>query len=176
AQPTGTITYTIGSGTSQSAVIASGSATLTIPTSQASGTYAIALNYAGDGNYNAATGSVSLMVNQQATTITLASSATTITLGQPVTFVATVAPAAGGSPSGTVSFYDGATLLATSTISGGIATYSTSTLAPGVTHVISARFSGDANYLGANAVSNVSVTVAPLDFTLTGTGITHQTV
>ena len=176
AQPTGTITYTIGSGTSQSAVIASGSATLTIPTSQASGTYAIALNYAGDGNYNAATGSVSLTVNQQATTITLASSATTITLGQPVTFVATVAPAAGGSPSGTVSFYDGATLLATSTISGGIATYSTSTLAPGITHVISARFSGDANYLGANAVSNVSVTVAPLDFTLTGTGITHQTV
>ena len=79
-------------------------------------------------------------------------------------------------PGGTVSFYDGATLLSTSSVSAGAATYSTNALAPGITHAISATFSGDANYLGANAASSVNVTVASLDFALIGPATNYQTV
>ncbi|MDV9203199.1 Ig-like domain-containing protein, partial [Streptomyces sp. Wh19] len=44
--------------------------------------------------------------------------------------VAVVAPGA-GTPGGTVDFFDGATLLGTGTLSGGVATFTTSTLAIG---------------------------------------------
>ena len=139
-------------------------------------------------NYNGATRAVSLTVNKHPAAITLISSAMTVTPGQAVTFTATVAREASGAPggggglsnivppSGTVSFYDGATLLSTSSVSTGVATYSTGALAPGMAHAISATFSGDANYLGANVASSVNVTVASLDFTLIGPGTTYQTV
>ncbi len=72
AQPTGSITYTIGSGSPQSAAIAAGSATVTIPASQAAGTFTITVNYAGDGNYNPAiAATINLTVNKAAATVTL---------------------------------------------------------------------------------------------------------
>jgi uncharacterized protein (TIGR03437 family) len=79
-------------------------------------------------------------------TTTLTSSPNPSTFGQSVTLTATVSPTAA---TGTVTFYDGApslaTLLGTGALSGGTATLALSTLAVG-THLLTACYSGDANY------------------------------
>lgn len=72
AAPGGTVTYTIGSGTAQSAAISAGTATLTIPTTQAAGSYAVTVSYSGDGNYNAAAQiTLSLAIAKSSATVTL---------------------------------------------------------------------------------------------------------
>ncbi|MGH9599094.1 MAG: choice-of-anchor Q domain-containing protein, partial [Terracidiphilus sp.] len=55
ATPSGNVTYTIGTGAAQTAVISAGGATLVVPAGLASGPYTVTVNYGGDGNYNAAT-------------------------------------------------------------------------------------------------------------------------
>jgi len=79
-----------------------------------------------------------------ATTTTLTASATQITYGQNVTFTATVTPQAGNNvATGTVTFLDGTTTLATVTLNAsGVAVFSTTTLTVG-THTITASYSGD---------------------------------
>src|SRR5207248_2984662 len=67
--------------------------------------------------------------------------------GQSVTFTAAVTATASGAgtPTGTVTFKDGATTLGSGTLSGGSATFSTSALAAG-THTITAVYSGDSTF------------------------------
>src|SRR5439155_1029641 len=67
-------------------------------------------------------------------------------LGQAVTFTATVQPATGsGTPTGTVTFNDGAIVLGPGSLNGGTATFTTSGLGAGV-HSITAVYGGDANF------------------------------
>ncbi|MDB5352689.1 MAG: hypothetical protein JWN86_3936 [Planctomycetota bacterium] len=105
--------------------------------------------YGGDANYFASsTDTSSLFVSQAATTTSVASSGNPGVFGQSVTFTATVAAVSPGSgtSSGTVSFFDGATLLGTAILNGsGIAILSTSSLLVG-SHSITASYSGDTNY------------------------------
>jgi len=94
-----------------------------------------------------------LTVQRASTTTTVTSSVNPAVLGQSVTFTATVtSPATGaGTPSGSVSFYDGATLLGSASLNGsGQATLSTSALALGA-HTISAQYAGDANFLNSTS-------------------------
>ncbi|MGP0065797.1 MAG: Ig-like domain repeat protein [Isosphaeraceae bacterium] len=83
-----------------------------------------------------------------ATTTAVISSASTSVAGQSVTFTATVAPegSSGGTPSGVVTFMDGNTALATESLSGGSASFTTSALAVG-SHTITAVYSGDADFV-----------------------------
>ncbi len=64
--------------------------------------------------------------------------------GQLVTLTATVSPA---SATGTVTFFDGTTLLGSRNVTAGVATFTTSTLASG-THHLSAVYSGDTHVAG----------------------------
>ena len=70
-----------------------------------------------------------------------------------MTFTATVtvvAPGA-GTPTGTVTFKDGATTLGTGTLNGaGVATFTTTALAAG-SHYITATFSGDGSFNGSTS-------------------------
>jgi Bacterial Ig-like domain (group 3) len=76
---------------------------------------------------------------------TLISSLNPSALGQAVTFTATVQPATGsGTPTGTVTFNDGAIVLGPGTLNGGTATFTTSGLGAGV-HSITAIYGGDAS-------------------------------
>jgi hypothetical protein len=95
-----------------------------------------------------------------ATTTSLGASATQITLGQAVTFTATVAPSSGsGTPTGSVTFSDGATQIGTGTLnSSGTATLSTSSLGVG-SHSVTAVYSGDTNF-STSTSSAASVTVS----------------
>jgi uncharacterized repeat protein (TIGR03803 family) len=88
-----------------------------------------------------------------ATTTTLTSSPNPSTRGQAVTFTAVVASSAGMPPDGeTVSFMKGKTTLGTGLLSGGSASFTTSTLGSG-TFPITAAYGGDPNF--AASTSNV---------------------
>jgi sugar lactone lactonase YvrE len=87
---------------------------------------------------------------QDNTTLALVSSQPTSTYGGSVTLAATITPGVATtapSPTGTVSFADGANVLGSSQLSAGAASFSTSALSAG-SHTISATFSGDSNYSG----------------------------
>src|SRR5207302_885487 len=82
---------------------------------------------------------------------TLISSLNPSALGQAVTFTATVKPVSGTvTPTGTVTFQDGAATLGTGMLSGGTATFTTSGLGTGA-HSITAIYGGDANFTGSTS-------------------------
>jgi len=106
-----------------------------------------------------------------ATTTSVTAAPNPASLGESVTLTATVAPASGtGTPTGTVTFYDGTTSLGTGTLSSGTATYSTSSLAVG-THSITASYGGDTSN-EASTSSAVTVTVTPTALAATTTTLT----
>jgi hypothetical protein len=102
---------------------------------------------------------VTTAVGKGGTTTTLAASPTSVLQGQTVTLTATVAgvsPAV-GTPTGSVTFRDGATTLGTVALSGTTATLAVSTLAPG-TRTLTASYGGDAGF-EASASAGATVTV-----------------
>jgi hypothetical protein len=144
-----------------------------VTTNFGSNTVSVLLN-AGS-NFLGSSGSLSQTVNQDSTTSTLTSSRNPSPHFAPVTFTAVVTANAPGSgtPTGTVSFEDGALLLATRLLIAGRATFTISALRIG-THTIRADYSGDANFLAGNshvlrqtvqrraAVTPIIATAAPI--------------
>jgi sugar lactone lactonase YvrE len=110
---------------------------------------------------------------QTATTVTLASSSVAPFAGQPIAFTATVKPTGAGTPTGSVAFYNGATLLGSSTLAAGSASFTTA-LAAG-TQGITAIYAGDANFTGSTSAA-LAQFVLDFNFTLSGTTSGSQTV
>ena len=106
-------------------------------------THTIRATYAGDDTFEPSTGSVTQVVDKDPTTTALSSSGNPSQSGQAVTFTATVT-SAGPTPTGKVKFMDGSKALGSRTLSGGVATLTTSKLAIG-THPITAQYLGDAD-------------------------------
>ena len=89
-----------------------------------------------------------LTIAQATTSVTVTSSSNPSILNAPVTFTATIIPQFSGTPTGTVTFKDGANTLSTVALNGSaMATYTTSSLAVN-THTITAIYSGDSNFTG----------------------------
>jgi hypothetical protein len=109
-----------------------------------------------------------LTVSQAGSATTLGVSSTSITPLQTVTLTATVASSTTGTPTGTVSFYDGSTLLGAASLNLGQASFTTS-LAAGTTNVITAAYGGDIDFAASSAITSQTVTVAPLAFALSPT-------
>jgi hypothetical protein len=82
------------------------------------------------------------------TSTTLSSSLNPSTFGQSVTLTANVIGA--GSPTGTVTFKDGSTVLASEPVSSGLASFSTTSLAGG-SHSVTAVYNGDSTFLGSTS-------------------------
>jgi MYXO-CTERM domain-containing protein len=121
-----------------------GKATLTT-TTLAVGSHPITCHYSGDTLYASTVSAVlAQVVNQDGTTVTLASSQNPSNVGQSVTFTATVAAAVGTAiPTGTVAFKDGTATLGTFNVDAtGKAALTTTALTAG-THSITAVYSGD---------------------------------
>src|SRR5207248_1967970 len=98
--------------------------------------------YGGTPDFNTSTSAAATQtVNQASTTIGLNSSTNPTVFGQSVTFTATVSAVApgAGTPTGTVTFKDGALTLNSSTINSGTATYTNSSLSVG-SHSITAIY------------------------------------
>ncbi|UWZ82814.1 FG-GAP-like repeat-containing protein [Occallatibacter riparius] len=111
-----------------------------------------------------------LFIGQGGSTLALTPSATAINFGNSETLTAKVTAALSGRPAatGTVSFYEGTTLLGTSTLSDGSAAYVPAPLAVG-SHTIKAVYSGDDNFNPAPpATTTITVATVPPAFTLTG--------
>jgi hypothetical protein len=92
--------------------------------------------------------------------VVLTSSNNPALTGEAVTFTALVSPAQGQGvpPTGTVTFVEGSTVLATVTLSNGVASFTTSTLSVG-NHAIVANYSGDAQFNPASATLAQTVRV-----------------
>ncbi len=102
-------------------------------------------------DYNSASESTTITVNKAAPAVVLGSSANPVFLMTALTFTATASSSA-GTPSGSVSFYDGATLLGSASLVSGVATYATSAMTAG-THSITAAYSGDNDFSPLNSAA-----------------------
>jgi len=113
-------------------------------------------------------GGTTITVTKAATSTSLSSSLNPATIGQSVTFTAIVT-SGGGTPTGTVTFYDNAVPLGSGTLVAGSATLTTSSLAAG-THSITAVYAGDSNFLSSPspALSQVVATCSLNAFLLEG--------
>jgi hypothetical protein len=118
------------------------------------GSCTITAKQAGNSNFSAAPDVPrTFTIAQAATASAVSSSANPSNLSQSVTFTATVSgPAGTGTPTGTVTFKDGAATISCANTGGqtlngsGVAICQTSTLTAG-THTITAVYSGDTNFL-----------------------------
>ncbi|MFR9791020.1 Ig-like domain repeat protein [Streptomyces sp. MB22_4] len=167
--PTGTVDFFDGVTLIGTATLSGGTATLTTST-LAVGSHSLTAVYSGDADFAGSTSPVDTQtVTQAATTTTLTSAPDPSVFGEAKTLTATVAavPPGVGTPTGTVDFFDGATLIGTATLSGGVATFTTSTLPVG-THSLTAVYSGDADFSGSTSPVDVqTVTLAATTTTLT---------
>jgi hypothetical protein len=186
----GTVTFSYNSSvlgtanlTSPNLACSCASATLNVPAftfTAGNKTISVSYNGASDPNFGNASGSGTHTVYEASTTISLlTASSSTINYGQTDTFTATVSGGLAGTPtSGTISFYDGATLLGTSgQIAGGTASYTTATAAlQGGSHSnITAVYNGqDPNFLGSTNSYPIGVTVNKINpivvYWVSGTG------
>ena len=153
---TGTVTFMDGSTLLGTTTVSSNSTQLAVST-LAVGTHSITAVYSGSSTFATSTSSaLTETVNQSSTTTSLVANLNPATFGQVVQFVATVQPASGGLATGTVSFYDGSTLLTTAVVTNNGVQHNVATLIysgfQGGTHSITAAYSGDAN----NAASTSS--------------------
>ncbi|HKS69337.1 MAG TPA: Ig-like domain repeat protein, partial [Ktedonobacterales bacterium] len=120
--------------------------------------------YSGDTNFaGSATASADTQVVSKANaSATVSASSGAVTQGQAMTFTATVSAVSpgAGTPTGTVTFYDGATSIGTGSLSasGGVdqATFSSSSLAVGA-HTITASYGGDGNFKASATSPSITV-------------------
>ena len=105
-----------------------------------------------DGRPDLAVGGVTVLLNifVSPTRTTITSSLNPSTFGQSVTFSATITPKGSRTPTGTVTFREGSTILGTSPVNGGTAKFSTAALTAGH-HCIRAAYSGDTNFAASTS-------------------------
>jgi hypothetical protein len=144
APPDGeTVTFKLGQTTLGTATLTGGLATFST-LSLGTGSKALTAVYSGDEGWVASTSKAHIQViGKASTTTTLTSSQNPASYGQPVTFTATVTAQFSGLPTGNVTFRDGSKLLKTVALSGGAASFTTSTLKQGA-HNITATYAGNA--------------------------------
>ena len=169
---TGTVTFQDGTSALGAGTLSGGTATFST-SGLTAGTHSITAIYGGDVNFAGST-SPALMqtVNKVASSISVASSNNPSVSGTAVTLTAMSPSAAAGTPTGVVTFQDGASTLGTGTLSGGTATFTTSALAGGV-HSITAVYGGDANFASSTSpvltqtVADFSLSASPTAATVT---------
>ncbi|MDP9933603.1 Ig-like domain repeat protein, partial [Variovorax paradoxus] len=165
AAAAGTVTfYSNGVAIGTSSVI-NGAATLTL-SNLALGTDAITASYSGDANFAAAssaTFSQQILATPASTYVSVTSAPDASFYGSTLTLTAT--PTGQGKPEGgSVSFYDGTTLLAIVTLVNGKGVLSVSNLEVG-SHTIKAVYSGDANNATSTSYAYPIIAKAPAGLT-----------
>lgn len=159
--PTGTITFYDGATALQSVTMSGGSASYA--TSALSvGSHSITAAYSGDSAWVAKTSAaLTQVVNQATPLITLTASSSSVFLDNPAVFTAVVA-SSGGTPTGTVTFLDGAKTIGHATLNAGQAAITVSTLTAGA-HSITATYSGSTDF---TSVTSTAVSEQVDDFNL----------
>ena len=164
--PTGAVTFSDGSTTLGTMTLSSGGTATLSTSSLAVGSHPIRAAYSGAATFApSSSATLTEQITPVGTATTLISSANPSAYHSAVTFKATVATSQ-GTPSGSVTFRDGATALGTVSLASGSASLSVATLTGG-SHSITAAYSGDATHAGSTsgALTQV-VTAAPTATTL----------
>jgi hypothetical protein len=124
--PTGTVkVFDNGNliGTATLSSLGENSSAVVVTSALTPGSHSITSSYAGDGQFNGSTGSVTQTVNPPAqtnTSLAIAASPKSSVFTQSVTFTVTISSASGtGIPTGTVTFSDGITTIGSATASAG---------------------------------------------------------
>jgi hypothetical protein len=163
--PSGTIQFLDGAVVLATVAVSNGQAVFS--TSNFIGdTHTIIAKYSGDATFHAAQDSLTQTIGLPVAVslvMNLASSANPAVLGQSVTFTASFL-VTGGTPTGTVQFFDGLTLLGTSPVTGRQAVFSTSALPTG-SHAIIAKYTGDKTFPAAQA--SFGQVISPRDSAVT---------
>jgi sugar lactone lactonase YvrE len=147
---------------------------VTTATVLGAGTYTLSVSFTPDSvSYTSATGTVSLTVDKAAPSVDLHSSTNPALVSNSLTLTATVA-ATVSTPTGSVDFYDGTTLLGSGTLASGSAAYATSSLAAG-SHSITAVYAGDSSFSSVTS-SAVSQVVSDLTLAVASGGSSTATV
>lgn len=148
----GTITFTDGSTSLGIAAVSNNHGQITI-SSLAVGAHSITASYSGDSNLLASTSSaLTQTVNQASTTTAISSNVNPSSFGQTTSLSASVQSAFGGTATGTLTFFDGATVLGTVALSSNSAQLPVSSLSVG-THSLTAKYSGDATLVTSTSPS-----------------------
>jgi hypothetical protein len=167
--PTGTISFVQGSTTLDTESLSTGTTVSFTTPALAVGSATITAVYGGDPSFLTSSASTTETINQASTATTLFASPSVTTSGETVTLTAVVtavAPGA-GTPTGSVQFFVGTTSLGTSSLSGGNAVITTTTLPLG-TDSLTAQYLGDADFMVSTS-STVSVTINPSGHSTTTT-------
>jgi hypothetical protein len=140
------------------------------------GTYSIVPSVAGANlnDYLVTAQNGTLTITQAGTTTSVTANTSSVTPGQNVTLTAQVVSATTGTPTGSVAFYDGTTLLGTAPLTAGAAAISTTSLTAGSSNAINAVYSGDNNF--TTSTGSTTIGVAALDFALAVSGADSATV
>lgn len=166
----GAITYSIASGP---ATINSSTGLVTLT---GAGEVVLEASQAATADYNSTVAEMPMNVAKQSSTTSVSASSSSAGAGQNVTLTATVSPSVTGSPTGTVSFFDGGTAVGSAVpLTNGSAQLTTASL-PSGSNVISAVYSGDGNFLGSNATLSSPIVISGADFTFAATGTTAQSI
>jgi hypothetical protein len=163
--PTGTVTFMDGSTVLGTVTLnSSGVATLTVSFSSA-GTHPLTASYPGAGYFQAANSAVvNEVVQTLGTTLGLTSSVNPVNVGANTVLTATITSTS-GTPTGTITFLDGTTVLGTAPLNAsGIATLTVSFSTPG-THPLTASYPATGPYNAATSPV-VNETVQTLGTTL----------
>ena len=182
--PTGVVTFqdsgtSIGTGSLSAGNPDMATFTASSPVINGVGTHTITAVYAGDTNFSDSTSAnFPQTVNQASTTTTVTNAVNPSVFGQSVTFTATVAAfgLGAGTPGGTVHFMDSVgDDLGTATLSGGKATASLASTTVLGSHIITATYSGDNNFLTSTS-ANFTQTVNQASTTTTVTNAVNPSV
>ena len=167
--PTGTVKFMDGAAVLGTQPLQNGVATFTAASLPA-GTHTLTAVYQGDTTYATSTGAATpTVITQVASPTTVTASTTAINPGASTTLTVTVAGVSGASvPTGTVTVTDGTTSVGAGTLAAGKATISVTLQSLG-SHTLTARYSGDPNYVVSSGTIAIAV-VQP--FTLTSTNTT----
>lgn len=151
--PTGSVTFTDGSTTLATVTLNStGTASMT-DSALTVGTHTITATYVPSGSFLASSATLSQQVNPDVAVDVLTANPNPAFVDSAVTLTATVtATPVGTTPTGTVTFTSNGTNLATVSLVGGVAIYSTSGL-PAGTDTLGCVYSGDTNYASTNCQS-----------------------
>jgi hypothetical protein len=158
--PLGSITYSVDGGAATTVALTNGNAVITIA-KPAVGSHKVVISYPLQTNFAAAAAQTeSFNVTAAPASVILTPSATSAKTGTSLKFTAAVTSLSAGAPNatGSITFLDGAKVLATVAVgTTGQATYTTTTLAVG-THTITANYAGSTSYGTATAAVTVSIT------------------
>ncbi|MEP6635492.1 MAG: Ig-like domain-containing protein [Acidobacteriota bacterium] len=131
------------------------------------GNHFITANYSGDAGHPASSVTMVQKVHANASTLLLASSANPSTFGQAVSFTATVSslPLGSGTPTGMITFQDGATVIGQVPLLNGVASIARTNLPPGSRNIVATyasdiKFAASAGGLAQVVQNGTSTTVS----------------